>query len=396
MVDMPPDADRVYCVSRQQDDLSYQYQHVWNKSEIPPNTLAEMVDHAYLTCAERRNVVHVALLGPSTAGKTVWQMAVGAQTLLPSCGTMMHPNLASGFMTTAAIGQNDRMHRCLRLGLGELPGRTAKNADAQKMSYPLCFAPVRDGAWSVPPRKLNWLNRILSPGQSPRENLAVVLKDVAGEAISLVNMDDLLDAEEKQHLKASAWHCYIIQASNVRSDLQSKMREFLRQFGAWVEKGLVPRPRGAIIALSRVDELMYGVPTSLTRAVMTPPYHFEPETEIAPAIYWLGMQNVENEVKAYLKASGCSESLDRMNSLYPVVHCTAFSALGMMPTYNRTAVAAQPAGNPALGDFSSGNSRSSTESAQADGYCVTNPAMVRVMDPILWILKEENVITGGS
>jgi hypothetical protein len=351
------DALRMWCVPRQArsqtEETKYSFVHVPSRSQAKTDATWICLDHLnfppdYLNDIRLNRVRFVSVIGPTHSGKTSWLRSVGSQTVLPKLGLN---HLRRWFHGTGTFDQGLSLH-CAKLALGTLP-------DSDPVLGPCTTYSVRVG-----------------PERRRQPRLHVVLKDIGGETLKKQREDDILEDVHKKHLWCSEWHLFII---NARSE--GHLDESLLHAHRWIERlhtpirdnyrvqnRLLPR---AIVAFSQCDSS--GAPSALMNSLRKGPNRFHHRGSAFSLSDYLGrMRENDREVRSFLEARDdvlLKQFEDK--DLFSGVHFTAFSALGSPPADRVVDSNGELAKVPC---------------------CLTEPACVRVMDPILWIMSDEKII----
>lgn len=354
----------------------------------------ELIDPKYLAMARGKQVRFIALVGPTTAGKTVWMQTVGAHSLLPTpANPHIFPHFRTRFLTQVPPARDDRLASVFRLLLGVVPQRTRQNELA--MSLPIRYecspAIQRRGRRRRPFSQL---------GRIGRSNTArcLVLKDIAGEAFDLCDMPTLLTDDEKRHLAASEYYILVVDAKDdksIRHSFDLCLSGFLENLPIYCKNKRIKRPKGAVFALMRCDERMSEGTDPIIAAMRRPPYRIRQDEAFDFNDYLEGMREVENAVETHLRHLA-PQTLDTSKKFFRKLHFTAVSSLGMQTA----SVGAMPLpGSAASGgvlDFSAATGPSgeaaNTSIVGEEMRCVAEIAMIRVMDPLLWIMHEEKML----
>jgi hypothetical protein len=204
-----------------------------------------------------------------------------------------------------------------------------------------------------------------------------VLKDIAGEAL-MQGFAELLRAPDKRHLITSTWHLFIINASN-----PDQMSASLAHAVHWIDEvhcsllatqanqpGRPGRPPRALVMFAQCDSPR--CPARLVEAVNLRPNRIHLDDGPPPTVrdYMEGMAKADRLARAELKERApklFDLLVDTRN--FASLRVGACSALGSAPVA-----------------FAAG------EDSPYLAACATQPALVRVVDPILWMLRDEKLI----
>jgi hypothetical protein len=212
-----------------------------------------------------------------------------------------------------------------------------------------------------------------------------VLKDIGGELINTQQLERILSEPDAKHLYNSDW---LILALDAHDDLElgrsvDYIRTFLRDYEtcqgsrAQVVGPAQRQCAGVVVLLTRVDGRLAGrSPDQLIDAVRAQPNRFAGEL-VDLSLYFKGMIQVQKEVKAVLKREAplVVEDLEKLFNR-DRIHYAATSSLGMQPV--KLTNVNQPR---AEGGFE----------LVYEGQCISEPALIRVLDPLLWVIRSEGV-----
>jgi hypothetical protein len=340
--------DQMWCVYQEKrgEGNAGRYKQAYSMKEIESDGDWQTVDDAffpphYSEDALEQRVRMVSLIGDSTTGKTVWLRSVGSQTLLPE---LAHTHLDAWLRARNTFTERMLQQYCVELALGGLPPSTPHVGKTDTYT-------IRLGE------------------KNPRH---FVLRDIGGEVLQQQTVPAILNDRHKAHLLSSDCHLYV---------LNGRSKPFLKASRDYVARWLqdmhprlmkerprhAPHPR-AIVAVSQCD--WSTAPKKLADALRQGPNCFRYGEQFELGDYLQRMVDVESETRAFLRETG-GRLVEMFEREYASVHYTAFSAFGTPPA----------------------SCRQSQDGAEVRQFkCVTEPACVRVMDPLLWLLREEKLI----
>jgi hypothetical protein len=339
----------------------------WNEQVPPP----------YLEASEQGRVRFVSVFGPWATGKTVWLLSVGHHAA---------ENPAIRIYSANSAAKDQRRMAVEQLPLGKLPVRTDVRLELSDIPMlPMAFSQglgmVKDG---------------LGMGSKVQNEICIVLKDVGGESARTRTAFEFSTELNTRHLFHSDWLVLALDASdnaklrsssflaldflNHYENHQATLRKSLR----WYERlPYVSKrgPAGLVVMLTRVDSRHRMPNDRVFEAVRCEPNRWpDVSTPRTPGFldrYLEKMRDVQQEVHMLLKGE-CPLLMDRIEKLFDPnrTNYSAISSLGLAPVRRLAFDPTDPNGI-------------------YEGQCITEPALVRVMDPILWIMKAEKTLIDG-
>ena len=372
---------------------------------------SELIADPYFTAAEEDRVRFVSLVGSTKTGKTVWQLSLGAHMQCPEPYCNYLDETMTGFIPTVGNTKEDRLREAIQqFPLGRLPRRTdLRPLDALTLPVDIsdCSGELVDATATTAHD-----DEIV---ESTNRGLLFVTKDVAGEAYDKANGVGgnpiaLMQRKDLQHLFLSDWLMLVL-SGNDDAELRKsagKMERFLNAYKAYTrsqirriieqDAGEMQSPRrwqrwgrgmgrrvssfwnrdwqrrpGVIVVLTQVDGRSEIRGDTLWKAVATPPNTFRNGHVDLPE-YVDQMHIVQKCVKELL-AKNTPGLLKKLRRVFDKkrIRYVAMSPLGHSPC----------------------TIKESEDREEYEAQCVAEPTMLRVMDPILWMLDAEDCLSAG-
>lgn len=340
------------------DPSSHYPDHLILSKEILPVELLENAHHNRMRM--------ISVIGSSRAGKTIWIRSLGLHALFPNPnGNVLYPSFVAHIQTLNSANEDNRMLSIQEMGAGKLSKRT--EAQAMALAVPIGIT-LGDALKAPEPRYFKAFRRLFAKPLTDRLSLAI--KDIGGEMATTEDPGKALTRLESQHLKHSDYHILMIEArsdTTITTSLNyaNLFFELIKQTQSEESK----KP-SLIVVYSRVDErLQNEAITDLMRATMARPNRFSTSEHPDLRAYLSGMEAVEQAVFKDLNRL-VPAFLPKMKSLFTSIHACAISSLGIPPVQKV------------------GADRNHFEEA----HCLFEPQLIRVFDPVVWILKREQML----
>lgn len=312
----------------------------------------------YIKQSQRGRARSVSIVGDTHVGKTVWMLALGS--------LLQHPGPEQNHLSSAFLARLQ-------------PDKCNADPNTAKM-----IDDVRQGLLPLPTPTLRqilvlpfWLRPLKT-----EDGRLFVIKDIGGETPQMVpDIRLLLASPDAQHLFNSRWLIIMLDARDKLSLFTS-----LNRAGAFLDllkdgtQGHPPQ-HGVVVTLARVDQRSQGPDDRLRQAVAKEPNVFrialDPQQgAVLPRVdmpaYLAGMREVQEEARAEVRRvapsfQGTLEGLFAREHIY----YAATSSLGIE--------AAKPTAQHPL-------------KMTVEDIAVAEPACIRVLDPVLWMLWDEKVL----
>lgn len=276
----------------------------------------------------------------------------------------LHPNFNSKILTMKAPAKDTRMEAIERIKIGELTVRTEPLRQA--LTLPVRFFIEDENEFS------GLLNGILSKFQKRQ---TFIFKDIGGETPRVRELGEILHAPDAQHLKFSDWILLTLDGRN-QSELErsaAHVKSFLEILESAGYSKRNPK-RGVVVSMIRIDERFNLGDDSILKAVTDKRYpnRFRGE-RVDMNRYFEGMEKVQKAVRNEIDrvVPGLLKKLKQLFREKRMFYC-AVSSLGM-----------------ATCGFKDNPSEDENPDIVFEGQCVSEPAFVRVMDPLLWMMRAE-------
>jgi hypothetical protein len=309
----------------------------------------EQVPRLYLDVARSQpnDIRVVALGGFREAGKTTWLLSLG--------GLMDYPDSNSTLFRAFPKSWN-----CLHIPCSAGDYTMGKATDRQlwtELMWLDGLLPLRNSAQE---KAFRCPVRFIRSAETGEETILTILNDVAGDTL----LETSINLENFPHVTSTTDTLFFLPAGGISTNF---IQRFIRQMGSARDAGFVVdlKKINLILVFSKIDQLKHGdrEERELYERILPRPYKFPAERDEAGLKAYLDeMGEVHWGIEEWIRRY--RPMLERFSDFFGSVRYCGLSAFGFQP-----------------------KKETGLELEHSLPFC---PEPVRVVDPLLWLLKENH------